>query len=203
MVSHVSVPSRPALPERTRTRAGARDRGRDRRLRPAHRRRISRHGGEAPLRPRHRGAAPRLVPRRRAGDHRDGATVTIETLEETDGLATYVGQGRRVREDAISDVTSVSLPAERLLAGQTDPGEVFDLRSAALQAQRNCRQSEVRGFLGGRIELIPHQFYILQRGGGAADPARAARRRGRSGQDDRGLPHPAAPARGRPRPAAC
>lgn len=101
----------------------------------------------------------------RAGERvatRDGATLTIEALEETDGLVTYAGQGRRVREDAISDVTSVSLPPERLLAGQTDPGEVFDLRLRALQAQLRCRQSEVRGFLGGRIDLIPHQFYILR-----------------------------------------
>ena len=65
-----------------------------------------------------------------------------------------------MREDAISDVTSVSSPAERLLAGQVDPGEVFDLRYRALQAQARFRQSDVRGFLGGRVDLIPHQFYI-------------------------------------------
>src|SRR5688572_26797944 len=48
-----------------------------------------------------------------------------------------------------------------MMAGQTDPGEVFDLRFRALRAQAQFRQSEVRGFLGGRLELIPHQFYIL------------------------------------------
>ncbi len=93
---------------------------------------------------------------------RDGAPLIIETVEEHAGLLTYLGQGRRVREDAISDVTSVNLPSERLLAGQTDPGEVFDLRYRALQAQARFRQSEVRGFLGGRIDLIPHQFFILR-----------------------------------------
>ena len=91
-----------------------------------------------------------------------GATLTIDSVEETAGLLTYLCAGRRVREDAISDVTSVDLPQERLLAGQTDPGEVFDLRYRALQAQARFRQSDVRGFLGGRLELIPHQFYILQ-----------------------------------------
>ncbi len=93
---------------------------------------------------------------------RDGTTFVIEAVEENDGLLAYVGPGRRVREDAISDVTSVSLPQERLLAGQVDPGEVFDLRYRALRAQARFRQSDVRGFLGGRLELIPHQFYILQ-----------------------------------------
>ncbi len=93
---------------------------------------------------------------------REGATVVIESVAETDGLATYRGQGGHVREDALSDVTSVNLPHERLLAGQVEPGEVFDLRWRALQAQARFRQSEVRGFLGGRIDLIPHQFYILR-----------------------------------------
>ncbi|MBL9209858.1 MAG: RNA polymerase-associated protein RapA [Opitutaceae bacterium] len=92
---------------------------------------------------------------------RTGATVTIEAVAEEHGLLVYVGAGRRVREDAISDVTSVSLPQERLLAGQVDEGEVFDLRLRALQTQARIRQSDVRGFLGGRLELIPHQIYIL------------------------------------------
>lgn len=92
---------------------------------------------------------------------RDGSPVAIEAVEENAGLLTYLGNGRRVREDEISDVTSVSSPSERLMAGQADEGEVFDLRYRALQMQARLRQSEVRGFLGGRIELIPHQFYIL------------------------------------------
>jgi ATP-dependent helicase HepA len=100
----------------------------------------------------------------RAGESvtdRQGTTLVIESVEEENGLLVYVGGGRRVREDAVSDVTSVSLPQERLLAGQVDEGEVFDLRLRALQAQARFRQSDVRGFLGGRLELIPHQIYIL------------------------------------------
>jgi ATP-dependent helicase HepA len=92
---------------------------------------------------------------------REGTSLAVESVEENAGLLTYVGAGRHVREDAIADGTSVGLPPERLLAAQTDPGEVFDLRYRALQAQARFRSSEVRGFLGGRIELIPHQFYIL------------------------------------------
>ena len=63
---------------------------------------------------------------------RDGAALTVESLEDHGGLLTYLCAGRRVREDALSDVTSVALPQERLLAGQTDLGEVFDLRYRAL-----------------------------------------------------------------------
>ena len=93
---------------------------------------------------------------------RDGTVLVVEAVETEGGILVYLGQGKRVREDAISDVTNVGLPPERLLAGQTDPNEVFELRTQALRAQARFRQSEVRGFLGGRLELIPHQFYILR-----------------------------------------
>ncbi len=92
---------------------------------------------------------------------RDGTSLVIDAVEEDSGVLVYTGQGRRVREDAISDVTSVSLPQERLMAGQVDEGEVFDLRLRALQMRAKIRSSDVRGFLGGRLDLIPHQFYIL------------------------------------------
>ena len=92
---------------------------------------------------------------------RDGTQFTVESVEEDEGVLTYVGPKQRVCEDAISDITSVSSPAERLLAGQAEPSEVFDLRLRTLKAQSRFRQSPVRGYLGGRIDLIPHQFYIL------------------------------------------
>jgi ATP-dependent helicase HepA len=101
---------------------------------------------------------------------RNQATLVIESVEENSGLLTYVGQGQRVDEAEISDVTSVSSPPERLMAGQTDANEVFDLRLRALEAQWKYRQSDVRGFLGGRLQLIPHQFYILQEVSGRQIP---------------------------------
>jgi len=92
---------------------------------------------------------------------RDGVAFAVEEVVEEEGLLVYVGAGKRVREDAISDITSVGSPVERLLSGQADASEVFELRLRTLRARSRIRQSEVRGFLGGRLELIPHQFYIL------------------------------------------
>ncbi len=93
---------------------------------------------------------------------RAGGALTIESVQtRDDGLLEYTGSGRTVREDALSDVTRITLPQERLMAGQADPSEVFDLRLRTLQAQSRFRQSDVRGYLGGRLELIPHQFYLL------------------------------------------
>lgn len=92
---------------------------------------------------------------------REGHAFEITSVEEDDGLLYYLAEGRRVREDAVSDLAGVSLPQERLLAGHTDPGAVFGLRLRALETRARFRQSPVRGYLGGRIDLIPHQFYIL------------------------------------------
>lgn len=93
---------------------------------------------------------------------RDGRKVVIESVEDRDGLLTYSGNGAHLREDTISDLTNDRAPLDALLTGQADPGEVFDLRLRVLQAQARFRQSELRGFLGARVQLIPHQFYILR-----------------------------------------
>lgn len=100
----------------------------------------------------------------RVGDNvttRDRRTFRIEQVNERGGLLEYFGEGQTVSEDSVSDSTSVTAPLARLLAGQVDSNEVFDLRWRALRLQAQLRESEVRGFLGGRVELIPHQFYIL------------------------------------------
>jgi ATP-dependent helicase HepA len=91
----------------------------------------------------------------------DGGTLVVDSIEEEYGLLFYLGDGKRVREDAISDLNTVGSPQERLMKGQADSGSTFRLRRQALQAQWKFRKSEARGFLGGRVDLIPHQFYIL------------------------------------------
>jgi ATP-dependent helicase HepA len=81
-------------------------------------------------------------------------------VSEQSGLLLYRGEGRELLETELSDDLSFNQPAERLRNGQVDPTEVFDLRLAALHHQHRRRQSKVRGFVGGRIHLIPHQLYI-------------------------------------------
>jgi len=86
-----------------------------------------------------------------------------EATESATGLLTYVGNGGslRVAESEVADATSANSPADRLLTGQAEGTEVFDLRYRTLQWQAELARSEVRGMLGGRVDLIPHQFYIL------------------------------------------
>ena len=51
-------------------------------------------------------------------------------------------------------------PLERLLSGQLDNREWFDLRIEALMLHGQLQSSRLRGLLGPRVGLIPHQLYI-------------------------------------------
>ncbi|WP_089717213.1 helicase-related protein, partial [Candidatus Entotheonella palauensis] len=51
-------------------------------------------------------------------------------------------------------------PKERLFAGQIDSDSWFRLRLEALRHQQDLARLPVRGLLGGRVDLIPHQLYI-------------------------------------------
>ena len=63
-------------------------------------------------------------------------------------------------ESELSELSNFGKPEERLLQGQVDPSEAFALRYKTLSAYSEAKQSPVAGFLGGRIDLIPHQLFI-------------------------------------------
>ncbi len=109
--------------------------------------------------------APLKRVRFREGDSikaHDGESFVVEAVEEAGGLLTYIGEGREVPEAQLCDSISFSKPEDRLLHGQADEPRLFDLRLDTLDFQRRARASEGRGFVGGRIDLIPHQLYIAR-----------------------------------------
>ena len=115
----------------------------------------------------HRQYALKSAPLRRvqflSGDRiklHDGASLLVESSEECDGLLVYRAEGREVKEAELSDTISFSTPEARLMAGQVDDLHTFDLRAEALSRRCRMRKSAVRGFTGGRVDLIPHQMFI-------------------------------------------
>lgn len=99
----------------------------------------------------------------RAGDTintQAGTSVVIEEAREDEGLLTYLAENQKIPEALVADITSFSKPEDRLISGQTDSTNSFALRYETMQHQNTMRRSEVAGFVGGRIELIPHQLYI-------------------------------------------
>jgi len=89
-----------------------------------------------------------------------GKTLVIEEVIEADGRLTYRGGGHEVAEVDLADTISFSKPEDRLIGGQIDQSTAFSLRYEAIRCQSHARKSSVVGFVGGRIDLIPHQLYI-------------------------------------------
>jgi ATP-dependent helicase HepA len=92
-----------------------------------------------------------------------GESLVVESVAtRDDGVLLYRGADREVPEIDLADTLSFSKPEDRLFAGQTDENATFDLRLEALRRRHQIRHAPVRGLLGARIELIPHQLFVAQ-----------------------------------------
>lgn len=93
----------------------------------------------------------------------DGTRFAIHEVKEKRHLFHYFGaDGQEASESELADNLSFSKPHDRLLSGQADPMELFELRHECLRFQYEIARSPWRGFQGARIELIPHQLYVAQ-----------------------------------------
>jgi ATP-dependent helicase HepA len=90
----------------------------------------------------------------------EGTRHTIREVTETDGVLTYRTDAGLIPEAALGDSMAMDHPEQRLATGHTDEKAWFDLRRETLQHRCQLYGSDVRGFLGARIELLPHQLYI-------------------------------------------
>lgn len=89
-----------------------------------------------------------------------GTILTVAAVETEGGLKVYCGDGMRLREDRLTGTLRVNRPNTRLMAGQRDANRLFNLRVDLLDHRHRTARSPVHGFVGGRVELIPHQFAI-------------------------------------------
>ncbi len=99
-----------------------------------------------------------------------GGEWTVRGVREREGLFRYDCGDRELRESELSLALGFGGPRERLLAGHFDGAPPFELRFAALVHQYRRRKSEVRGFLGGRIDLLPHQLSLASEVAGRLAP---------------------------------
>ena len=91
-----------------------------------------------------------------------GEGVVVAAVEDRKGLLVYRAGEREIAEAELCDTISFSKPEERLFAGQVDDLRPFDLRAKALHRRSEYAKSPVRGFIGARADLIPHQLYIAR-----------------------------------------
>src|SRR5690554_4835403 len=87
-------------------------------------------------------------------------SLLVQQVELKEGLYLYYGKGSTLSEAELGDVTASHGADDRLFMGDVDTPQAFALRRATLQHDYARRRSPVSGFVGGRIDLIPHQLYI-------------------------------------------
>lgn len=109
--------------------------------------------------------APLKRVRFREGDQiktQAGHKFLVTQVIEQHGLLIYAGEKHQLPEAQLNDLISLQGPQERLFAVRFDTSAAFELRRRSLELRHRSRKSPVRGFVGGRINLIPHQLYIAQ-----------------------------------------
>lgn len=90
----------------------------------------------------------------------NGNPLLITDVEQKDGLYIYYGANRKLSEAELGDVSAQHSVDDKLFMGDVESPQVFALRRETLQNEYKRRISPVNGFVGGRIDLIPHQLYI-------------------------------------------
>jgi len=91
---------------------------------------------------------------------RQGRSLKITSITTENGIFIYHGEDFEIPENELCDSISFTTAQDRLLNGFIENNRDFNIRYQALKFQHLMRESSVRGFVGGRIDLIPHQFYV-------------------------------------------
>jgi len=95
-------------------------------------------------------------------------SLLVTDIEENDNIITYIGtrvdtgEETKLKETFLNNFIKFNKPQDKLFAGQIDKFERFVLRYKSLLNQHEQQRSHLRGLLGPRVDLIPHQFYIAE-----------------------------------------
>lgn len=90
----------------------------------------------------------------------DQRPFVIERVQDNGELLLYIGSEGVLSEADLGDVSMKHAVSDRLFSGDVDTPDVFALRRKTLEYDHMRRISPINGFVGGRIDLIPHQLYI-------------------------------------------
>ncbi|WP_189471341.1 RNA polymerase-associated protein RapA [Litchfieldella qijiaojingensis] len=105
----------------------------------------------------------------------EGWQLIVDDSKEIDGLIVYIGeddqgQVRELPEARLADTMQFDQARDRLLTGQIDRNDWFDLRFRTLHHHHRIEQNPALGLAGPKIDLIPHQLYIADEVAGRHAP---------------------------------
>ncbi|MBE1300087.1 MAG: RNA polymerase-associated protein RapA [Alteromonadaceae bacterium] len=100
--------------------------------------------------------------------HAEGWQFKVQSSSEQNGILNYVGiridnaETVQVKETFIAADFVLTAPQERLFNGHYDSPKWFDIRKQSIDLQQNHFSSEELGFLGARVQILPHQIHIAK-----------------------------------------
>ena len=105
----------------------------------------------------------------------DEEKLIVLKVTEQEGILTYICKNEdddtiELEEMELNHHSQFNKPQDRLFTGQTDPNAWFSLRYETWQRLEQHAQSPVKGLLGGRAALIPHQIFIAHEASNRAAP---------------------------------
>jgi ATP-dependent helicase HepA len=102
----------------------------------------------------------------------EGEPFEVLRIESRMGINWYHGKTKKqqIPETLISTQHKLQRPLERFLAGQIDPLRAFELRRQTLKLRDRVLHSPVRGLIGPRVMLLPHQAYVVGQVSGRGVP---------------------------------
>lgn len=96
----------------------------------------------------------------------EGWQLAVETIEVRDGRLVYAGPrtdtGRPATLDErdLDNFLKFRTPRDRLFAGLLDGHRWFELRRDVFEHRDRIAHSPVRGLVGARVEVLPHQVHV-------------------------------------------
>lgn len=95
----------------------------------------------------------------------EGWQMVVDDSKEIDGLIIYIGEDAQgepceLPEARLADSMRFDQARDRLLTGQVDRNDWFELRFRTLHHYHRTEQNPATGLAGPKIDLIPHQLYI-------------------------------------------
>ena len=92
----------------------------------------------------------------------DGIEFTVESVTEDNGILIYLGEGQSLAEVMLADSINYNKPEEKLFLGSWDKPSLYDLRTETNKLKKRWLSSDWKGYLGPRISLLPHQYYVAK-----------------------------------------
>ena len=96
-----------------------------------------------------------------------GLSFTVESVKDVDGLLVYTGRGgRQMKESELSGKISIARPEDLFRAlreNRISNSAQFARRESAMELSCKWISSPVRGMIGPRTSMIPHQYYLCSR----------------------------------------